>query len=111
MRIGIDLGGTKIEGVVMADDRTIVARVRQATPAAEGYGAIIDRIAAITHELEAAANAPCTIGVGTPGAISSRTGRMKNCNTTCLNDMPLKADLEQALKREVRLCHWGRGAR
>ena len=102
MRIGIDLGGTKTEGVLLAADGTVVARERRPTPQAKGYDAIVAGIQALVAALEARAGAPCTVGIGTPGSLS-RTGLLKNSNTVCLNGRPLKTDLERALAREIRL--------
>ena len=103
MWIGVDLGGTKIEGVLM--DATGAERVRRRhpTPRAQGYDAIVAAVADLALRLEGEAHAVCTIGVGTPGAVSRRTGLMKNCNTTALNGRPLHRDLERALGREIRL--------
>ncbi|HEY8427803.1 MAG TPA: ROK family protein [Sandaracinaceae bacterium] len=105
LRIGIDLGGTKTEGILIDATGTVLHRVRRPTPSAHGYEAILDNVAALVAELEAAAGAPCRVGIGTPGAISSRTGRLKNSNTTCLNGKPLKEDLEARLGRPVRLAN------
>ncbi len=102
-RVGIDLGGTKIEGVVLdADDRPIV-RQRIATEREGGYDHILDRIGLIVAQLRAEAPECAVIGMGTPGAVSSRDGTMKNCNTTCLNGRHLREDLEQRLGVEVRI--------
>lgn len=103
MRIGIDLGGTKIAAVLMADDGGIVDTRRVATPAARGYPAIVEAICQLVAGLEQVAGAPCRVGIGTPGSISSRTGRMHNANTRCLNGMPLRDDLARRLAREIRI--------
>ncbi len=103
MWIGIDLGGTKIEGVVMDATGAVHGRERVPTPQREGYGAIVDAIAGLAMRLEGQAHEVCTVGLGTPGAVSTRTGLMKNCNATVLNGRPLRRDVEQALGREVRL--------
>ena len=103
MRIGIDLGGTKTEGIVMAADGAIVVRERRPTPAAQGYDAILANIAALVHDLEARAGETCRVGIGTPGALSTRTGRLKNSNTTCLNGQPIQQDLEHLLARTIRI--------
>lgn len=105
MRIGIDLGGTKTEGIVMTDDGAILHRLRRPTPAAQGYQAILVNIAGLVSELEQHAGRPCPVGIGTPGAISAVTGRMKNSNTTCLNDQPLLDDLRAVLNRPVRIAN------
>lgn len=103
MRIGIDLGGTKTEGVVIDDSGTELSRRRTATPTAGGYSAILDNIVSLVGQLEKYADAPCRIGLGTPGAVSLKTGLVKNANTTCLNGRPLKEDLSERLEREIRI--------
>jgi fructokinase len=105
LRIGIDLGGTKTEGIVMDTNGQILLRERRPTPQAEGYRAILDTVAALVHELEHRADTRCRVGIGTPGAISSKTGRLKNSNTVCLNGMPVKQDLERLLAREIRVAN------
>jgi fructokinase len=105
LRIGIDLGGTKTEGIVMDAAGHILHRLRRPTPQAAGYAAILDNIRALVLALEQAAGHPCTVGIGTPGALSTRTGRLKNSNTVCLNGQPLHADLTQLLGRPVRLAN------
>ena len=105
LRIGIDLGGTKTEGAVMDADGNILFRERRPTPAAQGYEAILDNIHDIVRHLETQAGARCTVGVGTPGAISTRTGALKNSNTTCLIGQPIRDDLEKLLARPVRIAN------
>jgi fructokinase len=102
MRIGIDLGGTKIEGVALEGSRE-VARRRLETPR-DDYAATVDAIAAIVADLERAAGARGTVGVGIPGTLSP-DGLVKNANSTWLLGRPLKTDLEDALGREVRLAN------
>ena len=104
-RIGIDLGGTKTEAIVMDEAGNVVLRERRPTPRDAGYEAILDNVRALVTDLEKQAGARCTIGVGTPGAMSTRTGRLKNSNTTCLNGKPLHTDLEHRLERPVRLAN------
>ncbi len=103
MRIGVDLGGSKIEAVVLDDAGIIRGHTRVATPRAGGYEAITAAIATLVAHLEAQVQVRCTIGIGTPGAISHTTGAIKNSNTTCLNGRPLQQDLEQLLGRPIRL--------
>lgn len=105
LRIGIDLGGTKTEGVAMDADGNILFRERRPTPAAQGYEAILNNIHDIVRHLEAQAGARCTVGVGTPGAISTRTGALKNSNTTCLIGQPIRDNLEKLLARPVRIAN------
>ena len=103
MRIGIDLGGTKIEGIALDAAGHELARKRVATPAAQGYEAILEAIAAVVGDLETAAGARGTVGIGSPGAISRKTGMLKNSNTVCLNGRPLREDLARRLDRPIRL--------
>ena len=105
LRIGIDLGGTKTEGIVMDAAGHILHRLRRPTPQSAGYAAILDNIRSLVMELEQAAGCPCTVGIGTPGALSTRTGALKNSNTLCLNGQPLHTDLTQLLDRPVRLAN------
>ena len=100
MRIGIDLGGTKIEGVVLDGHNVVRARLRRPTPQHD-YAAIVAAIATLVSDLEAAVATRCTVGIGTPGAISPHSGRMKNSNTVVLNDKDLKADLEKVISRPL----------
>ena len=103
MIIGIDLGGTKIEGVVLGEDLQPVERRRVPTDRDGGYGHIVERIASLVQELRVAAPACDLVGVGTPGSLSARDGTLKNSNTLCLNGRPLHADLERRLGCRVRL--------
>lgn len=105
MRIGIDLGGTKIEGIVLRGESEVMLRKRIATPAAQ-YEATVAAVAGLVRELEQAAGASALpVGIGHPGAVSPASGRIKNANSTCLNGQPLRQDLEQALGRELRLAN------
>jgi fructokinase len=99
MRIGIDLGGTKIEGIVLDDAGEERARMRVKTPAGT-YDETVRAVADLVRELESRVGARCRIGVGHPGAISPATGLIKNANSTHLNGHPLDRDLRQALARE-----------
>ncbi|CAN0482289.1 unnamed protein product, partial [Phaeothamnion confervicola] len=103
-RIGIDLGGTKIEGVALDAEGREFGRRRIATEAGGGPAHIIGRIAGVYAGLVYAIDdAPHTLGVGTPGAISAKTGLLKNSNTVCLNGQPLPAMLEAALHHPLRV--------
>ena len=102
-RIGIDLGGTKIEVLALEDGRERLRR-RIATPAGD-YEATLEAVAALVAEAEAAVGAKATVGVATPGALSPATGLLRNSNSTCLNGKPLKQDLERRLGREIRLAN------
>jgi fructokinase len=103
MRIGIDLGGTKIEGIVLDAAGHERTRFRIATPRGS-YRQTVQAVAETVQALEAKIGARCRVGVGHPGAISPATGLIKNANSTVLNGRPLDRDLKQALGRdEVRL--------
>jgi len=105
LRIGIDLGGTKIEGVVLRGEGEVLLRKRVATPATQ-YEATLETVAQLVRELEAGAGAgELPVGVGHPGAFSPATGRIKNASSTCLNQRPLKEDLARLLGREPRMAN------
>jgi fructokinase len=104
VRIGIDLGGTKIEGIALDDAGQVLMRRRVPTPRGD-YAGTLAAIAALVSEIESATGARGTVGVGIPGALSRLTGRVKNANSTWLNDKPLQSDLEAALDRPVRLAN------
>jgi len=104
MRIGIDLGGTKIEGIALSQTGEECARRRLPTPRGD-YQDTIDCVAEIVRELDAETNATCTVGVAMPGAISPATGLIKNANSTWLSGKPLDKDLALLLGREVRLAN------
>jgi len=96
MRIGIDLGGTKIEAIALIGGREVLRR-RVATPRGN-YEATVSTVSSLVKEIGAG-----TVGIGIPGALSRVTGFVKNANSTWLIGRPLKQDLEQAIGREVRL--------
>lgn len=104
MRIGIDLGGTKIEGIVLAADGSEVLRERVPTPAGD-YPGILDAIRNLVARLEAGAGRQCTVGIGMPGSFSRATGRVKNSNSVCLNGQALQLDLEGLLNRPLRFAN------
>lgn len=105
MRIGIDLGGTKIEAIALDLEGSERFRRRVSTPATD-YNAIIRSIAELVETAERELGiAGSTVGVATPGALSPVTGRIKNSNTTVLIGKPLDTDLECALRRPVRLAN------
>jgi fructokinase len=91
LRIGIDLGGTKIEGIALAGSRE-VARLRVPTPR-DDYDATLDAIVSLTIELENLAGGSGTVGIGIPGAIAPSTGLVKNANSVWLIGRPLGDDL------------------
>ncbi len=104
-RIGIDLGGTKIEGLLLGDNGLECARLRIPTPRCS-YPATIEAIANLVAELtDATGMAHATIGVGIPGSISRATGLVQNANSTCLNGQRFGRDLEARLGRPVRLAN------
>jgi len=102
LRIGIDMGGTKIEGVGLTADGIIVARQRVPTPRND-YPATIAAITGLVRYIEAAAGEAGTVGIGIPGCVSPRTGLVKNANSTWLIGKPFDQDLSAALDRPVRL--------
>ena len=103
-RIGIDLGGTKIELVVLAADGSVRWRRRVATPQGD-YAGTLRAIVALIHDAETAIGTSASIGIGTPGSPSARDGRIRNANSTCLNGQPLQHDLEALLGRPLRLAN------
>lgn len=95
---GIDLGGTKIEGVILDGDNLpkVIDRIRISTEREKGYEHILGRIHEILNIMSKNTGlSPARVGIGTPGKLDPRSGLLKNSNTTCLNDMPVKRDLEQ----------------
>jgi len=103
MRIGVDVGGTKIEAIALDPEGRELARRRVATPARD-YAKTIDAVRALVVGLERELGAGrARVGVGMPGAISSLTGLVKNANSTPLNGRPLVEDLARALGREIRV--------
>ena len=105
---GIDLGGTKMEGVILAsiDDPTPLSRIRIDTEAFKGYDHIIGQVEKLIAALQDHSGlVPNSIGFGTPGILDPRLQLMKNCNTTVLNGKSLKKDLEEKLKIPVVLAN------
>ena len=102
LRIGIDLGGTKIAAIALDRGGTLRHAGRRDTPQGD-YEATVEAVGALVEEAERAAGARGSVGVATPGARSLATGLMKNANSTCLNGRALKEDLEARLAREVRV--------
>jgi len=100
-RIGIDLGGTKIEGILLESDGNAIERKRVPTQREDGYEAIISRIISLGNGLLEKSNAVKQIGICTPGAIDPSVGVMKNSNTECLIGKPLQQDLENAFDLPV----------
>ena len=100
-RIGIDLGGTKIEITVLAGDGT--EQVRHRIPTPPGYEATLDGIAGLVGEVETKLGQTATVGIGIPGVISPATGRVKNANSIALNGHSFDRDISAKLDREVRV--------
>jgi fructokinase len=103
-RIGIDLGGTKIEAAVLGDDGAVRARRRVATPR-DDYDATLRSIAVLVEDLEAEMGSAAVVGVGMPGTISPATGLVKNANSVWLNGRPLAEDLRRILARPLRFAN------
>ena len=104
MRFGLDLGGTKMEAVLLDDTGEIVWRERRPTPV-EDYQAIIETIAALVAQAAIETAQEMTVGIGMPGSLSPKTGLVRNSNTQCLNGQAIKQNLESAMAREVRLAN------
>jgi fructokinase len=104
MRIGVDLGGTKIEAIALGADGTILARHRVPTPVGD-YAGTLDAVASLVGTIEQQLGCHGSVGVGTPGAISSRTGVIKNSNSIVLIGKRLDQDLAAKLQRPVRLAN------
>jgi fructokinase len=102
MRLGIDLGGTKIEIVALDDDGRELLRRRVSTPQGS-YHETLQAIAELVRAAEAELGRQGTLGIGTPGALSRATGRLKNSNSVVLNGQPLLQDLEALLRRPVKI--------
>jgi len=104
MRFGIDLGGTKIELIALDDSGLEVFRERMTTPQGD-YAATLEVMVQLVQQAEATLGVSGTLGIGTPGAVSKLTGSIKNSNSICLNGRPLREDLENRLKRPVRMAN------
>jgi fructokinase len=104
LRIGVDLGGTKIEAVGLDDRSSVLARRRIATPRHD-YDATLSAIVRLVHDVEGETNATGTVGVGIPGTISPATGLVKNANSTWMNGRALAEDLPKLLGRPVRFAN------
>ena len=104
MRIGIDLGGTKIEGIALGDDSTELLRRRIPAPR-DDYDQTLAAIVALVHEIERDVGRTGSVGVGIPGVMSPATGRVKNANSTWLNGRFLADDLPRLMGRPVRFAN------
>lgn len=104
MRLGVDVGGSKVEVALLDRQGRVALRQRAATPQGS-YEAALHALCATILAVERDAGEPCTVGVGIPGALSPRSGLVQNAYNTPLNGRPLKSDLEAALARGVRLAN------
>jgi fructokinase len=102
VRLGVDLGGTKIEIVALDGSHRECVRRRIATPQGD-YGATIAAVARLVHDAERELDARGTVGIGTPGSVSRASGLLRGSNSVWLNGRPIQADLEAALGRAVRI--------
>lgn len=104
IRVGIDLGGTKIEIIALDRQGAELMRRRRPTPVGD-YSKTLVTIVTLIAEVERELSVKVSVGIGTPGAISKTTGHLKNSNSICLNGQPLVTDLQNALGREVRIAN------
>jgi predicted NBD/HSP70 family sugar kinase len=102
VRFGIDLGGTKIELVALDRTGRELLRRRTGTPRND-YQATVEAVASLLEDAERELDSRGSVGLGTPGAVSRVSGRMKNCNSTWLNGRPLLEDLQRRLERPIRI--------
>ena len=107
MRIGVDLGGTKIEGILLSPSGEVTEKIRVDTPAKK-YLETVDALCKVIEQLQQLSpSKKCSVGIGTPGALSPPNEHglelMKNCNSICLNGEPLKIDIENRLGYETRI--------
>ena len=100
-KIGIDLGGTKIEAILLDEKLNEINRKRIPTQQEKGYDSIIKSIVSLVGDLKTTVDDDFSIGISTPGAISKKTGLIKNSNTECLIGKPLQEDLQSALKQKI----------
>jgi fructokinase len=120
--IGIDLGGTKTESILLDFDGTVLLRRRRPTPRADGYSAVVKHVSDMVMEVagELPSGASYSVGIGIPGSLDESTGLVRNANTTCLIGQPLQQDLETLLDRSILIrndadcftlaeCHAGAG--
>jgi len=102
-KIGIDLGGTKIEGILLDKQNQVMERIRVPTKQKNGYEAILSRIITLIKDIQSRSDQAASIGICTPGAIVPIEGVLKNSNTVCLNGKPFKDDLESALDCSIEI--------
>ncbi len=104
IRIGIDLGGTKIEGIALAESGEQLYRTRIATPQGD-YKGILQAVAELVAKLETNVTKKGSVGICTPGALSPDTNLMRNSNSVCMNGKPILIDFQDVLEREVRIAN------
>ena len=104
MRIGIDLGGTKIEGIALSETGEELFRHRISTPQGN-YSATLKRIADLVQLIEQTLDQRGSVGICTPGALSPTTGLLRNSNSVCLNGKPVLTDLQEKLQRDIRMAN------
>jgi fructokinase len=104
VRIGVDLGGTKIEAAAMAADGALLARRRLPTPGGD-YEATLASVERLVTGLEGSLRGESRVGIATPGSLSPVSGRIRNANSVCLNGRALDKDLERTLQRPVRIAN------
>ncbi len=104
MRIGLDLGGTKIEALALADDGSELVRIRRETPA-QDYRALLQSIQDLVTEIQNKHGKSRGIGIGTPGSLSPVSDLIQNSNSTCLNGKNLIADLEATLEQPIKIAN------
>ncbi|MBT5230778.1 MAG: ROK family protein [Methylococcales bacterium] len=104
VRIGIDLGGTKIELIALDESGQQLTRFRQDTPQGD-YHTTLNTITNMVLDAEQSLSTSTTVGIATPGALSPATGKLRNANSTCLNGQPILQDLQQRLDRDIRIAN------
>ena len=104
IRIGVDIGGTKMEIAALDESGAELLRRRTDTPRG-AYADAIGAVAGAVLDAERKLGARCSVGIGTPGAVSAKTGVLKNAYASVLNGMPVKPDLERLLARELRFAN------
>ena len=104
IRLGIDVGGTKIEIAALDESGRVVARHRRATPRGS-YGETLKAIADPVDRVESELGCRASLGMGTPGSLSRATGLLRNSNSVCLNNKPLLEDMDRLLGRPVRIAN------
>jgi len=104
MRIGIDLGGTKIEGIALSEAGEELYRHRVQTPQGD-YTGTLQSIADMVDKIESSTGSKGSIGVCSPGALSPTTGLLRNSNSVCMNGKPVLSDLQELLQREIKIAN------